>query len=65
MKLLMISFHRFLFSGTVVVVYFAHRKVLKRGEYTAIRFWRNCMQEFNGCFRQSIPIKVTIDREAQ
>ena len=49
-KLFMISFHRFLYSGTVVVVYFSHRMVLNRGGYHAIRFWRCCMQEFRACF---------------
>jgi hypothetical protein len=61
MKWLMIVFHRFLFSGTVIVVYFAHRKVLNRGGYNAIGFWRCCFGEFNRLFGAKIPGELTID----
>ena len=31
--------HRFLFFGTVLVVYFEHRRVIKQGGYKLTRFW--------------------------
>jgi hypothetical protein len=64
-KWLMISFHRFLFSGTVIVVYFAHMKVLNRGGYTLFGFWYCCFREFNQLFRQKISDELAADSEAQ
>ena len=45
-------FHRFLFSGTVLVVYSGHRRVLRGGGYSFGRFWRSCSAEFSNCFAQ-------------
>jgi hypothetical protein len=45
--------HRFLFLGTVMVVYFDHRKVFGKGGYGFIRFWKSCWAEFSGCFSQT------------
>ncbi|MGH9902511.1 MAG: hypothetical protein ACRD68_11950 [Pyrinomonadaceae bacterium] len=42
--------HQFLFLGTVMVVYFEHRKVLAGGGYGFIRFWASCRREFSNCF---------------
>jgi len=44
--------HRFLFFGTVVVVYLSHRRVLKVGGYRFRRFWSGCWREFSTCFDQ-------------
>lgn len=43
-------FHRFLYAGTVAVVYLGHRKVLGRGGYGPLRFWKSCWLEFSKCF---------------
>ena len=64
-KWFMISFHRFLFSGTVIVVYFDHRKVLNRGGYSAIRFWRCCIGEFNRLFKSEIAGELVIDSKTR
>ena len=42
--------HRFLFCGTVLVVYFDHRRVFKQGGYGLPRYWKACWLEFSNCF---------------
>ena len=42
--------HRFLYAGTVTVVYLGHRKVLAAGGYGPLRFWKSCWLEFSKCF---------------
>jgi hypothetical protein len=42
--------HRFLFFGTVLVVYFDHRGVFKKGGYGFLRYWKACWLEFSNCF---------------
>jgi hypothetical protein len=44
------SLHRFLFLGTIMIVYFDHGKVLRKGGYSFTRFWESCWSEFSGCF---------------
>jgi len=41
---------RFLFLGTVFVVWFFHRKAIKKGRYHFRRFWRASWMEFNDAF---------------
>ncbi len=38
--------HAFLFSGTVLVVYFDHRKVVSRGEMGLKEFWNSCWLDY-------------------
>lgn len=46
-----ISFlHRFLFIGTVFVVYLSHRKVINRGKYDFSSFVAACWLEFSNSF---------------
>ncbi|HEX8888978.1 MAG TPA: ferritin-like domain-containing protein [Pyrinomonadaceae bacterium] len=52
--------HRFLFLGTVLVVYFDHRKVFGKGGYGFIRFWKSCWSEFSTCF--SLERKLVLKR---
>jgi hypothetical protein len=47
--------HRFLYAGTVAVVYLGHRKVLARGGYGPAAFWKSCWLEFSKCFTRSEP----------
>lgn len=46
-------FHRFLYAGTVVVVYLGHRKVLAAGGYGPRGFWKSCWREFSNCFARN------------
>ena len=58
--------HRFLFLGTVVVVYFDHRKVFAKGGYGCIRFWKSSWSEFSGCFsRTEARLKKTLQASAR
>lgn len=38
--------HRFLFEGTLIVVWFQHKSVFKTGGYTLKSFYHECRQEF-------------------
>lgn len=38
--------HRFLYAGTVLVVYFDHRRALRRGGYGVGAFWAGCWEVF-------------------
>ena len=44
--------HRFLFFGTVLVVYFEHRRVIKEGGYKLTRFWSSSWGVFDKYFSQ-------------
>jgi hypothetical protein len=41
---------RFLYFGTVLVVWLFHRKVIRRGGLSCLGWWRLCWREFNGAF---------------
>ncbi len=41
---------RFLFFGTVFVVWLFHREVFLRGNFSFQRYWQACWQEFNETF---------------
>jgi rubrerythrin len=41
---------RFLFFGTVFVVWLFHRKVFLRGSFSFQRYWQTCWREFNEAF---------------
>jgi hypothetical protein len=41
---------RFLFFGTVLVVYASHRRPLRRGAHRFGRWWVRCWEEFNAAF---------------
>lgn len=58
-------FHRFLFLGTVIVVYFDHRKVLNKGGYGFFRFWKSCWLEFSSCFTQRESAVSFLESSAQ
>lgn len=47
---LVVALHRFLFFCTVMVVYFDHRRVLRRGGYGFTSFRKSCRLEFAKCF---------------
>jgi hypothetical protein len=42
--------HKFLFFGTLLVVYANYKRVLNRGGYSFTRFWKSCWFEFSSCF---------------
>ena len=44
--------HRFLYFGTVLVVFWDHRAVLRAGGYGLPAFWRSCWSEFDRWFRR-------------
>ncbi len=44
------ALHTVLFSGTVIVVYSSHRKVLNTGGYNFYEFCGACWVEFSNCF---------------
>ena len=48
------SLHRFLFFGTMLVVYFNHRRVLKRGGFDFPDYWAACWSEFSNCFGRAM-----------
>jgi len=49
--------HRVLYSGTVLVVYFEHRRVIKHGGYNLGRFWFSSWGVFNKYFS---PRRMTV-----
>lgn len=52
-RLAVVGAHRFLYFGTVLVVIFEHRSVVKAGRYTVMSFWASCWRDFNLCFNNS------------
>jgi hypothetical protein len=50
--------HQFLFSGTILVVYLSHKRVLDSG-YNFARFWATCWVEFSACFPQTTVVRAT------
>ncbi|MBK9316736.1 MAG: ferritin-like domain-containing protein [Acidobacteria bacterium] len=52
--------HGILFSGTVIVVYHGHRKVLIAGGYDFNRFRQACWAEFSSCFYSKSPSQATV-----
>ncbi len=44
--------HRFLYFGTVLVVFWDHRAVLRAGGYGLSAFWRSCWFEFDRWLRR-------------
>ncbi len=53
--------HRFLFFGTVLVVYFEHRRVIKEGGYTLTRFWSSSWGVFDKYFSQGTMVVTMAD----
>ncbi|HEX5735881.1 MAG TPA: hypothetical protein VF131_23850 [Blastocatellia bacterium] len=51
--------HRFLFLGTMLVVFFNHKRVLKRGGCGFYDFWRSCWAEFSACFNKPMAVQVS------
>ncbi len=51
--------HSFLFFGTTIVVYFNHRRVLKRGGCEFYDFWAACWSEFSTCFNKPMAVQVS------
>ena len=54
--------HQFLFCGTVLVVYFEHQRVLRRGGYSLGKFWAACWTEYMKCFseRSGVPVATEV-----
>ncbi len=52
--------HGILFSGTVIVVYHGHRKVLRAGGYDFNQFRQACWAEFSNCFYSKSPSQATV-----
>ena len=42
--------HRVLYAGTVLLVFFDHRRVLRSGGYGLAAFWSACWSVFSRCF---------------
>jgi hypothetical protein len=40
-------FHRTLMTGTTIIVWFGHKKVLKNGGYSFPKFYKNVFEEYN------------------
>jgi hypothetical protein len=51
--------HRFLFIGTIFVVYVSHRKVLNRGKYDFSNFVAACWLEFSDCFPSALVARAS------
>jgi hypothetical protein len=51
--------HKFLFIGTVFVVYLSHRKVLNRGKYDFANFVAACWLEFSDCFPSAVIVRAS------
>jgi hypothetical protein len=49
------AIHRFLFAGTVLVVWMKCRSTLLAGHYTVIHFFRDCWEELNSAIRLMDP----------
>lgn len=45
-----LGLQRFLYFGTVLVVWLFHRKVIRRGGLSFVAWWRSCWSEFNSAF---------------
>lgn len=52
--------HGILFSGTVIVVYHGHRKVLIAGGYDFNQFRQACWAEFSNCLYSKSPSQATV-----
>ncbi len=46
---------RFLFAGTVLVVWLFHRRVIHRGGLSIVGWWRGCWRAFNAAFAAPVP----------
>jgi hypothetical protein len=53
--------HATLFSGTTIVVYWSHRKVLNHGGYRFHEFWKACWGEFSSCFESKQLAHAPVD----
>lgn len=51
--------HRFLFFGTTLVVFFNHKRVLKRGGCGFYDYWEACWAEFSACFNRPVAVQVS------
>ncbi len=49
-KILIGFLHRFLYFGTLLVVYLSHKRVFRKGSYHFSRYWSACWAEFSNCF---------------
>jgi hypothetical protein len=49
------ALHRFLYAGTIVVVFVDHRRVLRRGGYGLADFWSACWGVFGNAFSKIDP----------
>ncbi len=58
-KLVSAFLHQFLFSGTILIVYFNHKRVLRMGGYDLSDFWAACWSEFATCFSKTMLIQTS------
>jgi hypothetical protein len=58
-RALLSMLQRVLLMGTVLVVYFSHRKVLNRGKYDLPNFAAACWLEFSNCFPSARVIRAS------
>jgi hypothetical protein len=52
------ALQRFLYLGTTVVVWFFHRKAIRRGGLSLLGWWKSCLREFNETFEASAQNKA-------
>jgi rubrerythrin len=57
---LTMGLQRFLFFGTVIVVWLLHRRVIRRGGLSPVGWWRALWREFNEAFPRQ-PLKINLD----
>lgn len=57
-KVVVLSLQRFLYFGTVPVVWFFHREVIRRGGLPFGAWWAACWREYRGAFIEPLPDKV-------
>jgi hypothetical protein len=51
--------HRFLFFGTMLVVFLNHKRVLKRAGCGFYDYWEACWVEFSACFDKPMAVQVS------
>src|SRR5215813_14692634 len=54
------ALHRFLYAGTIVVVFVDHRRVLRQGGYGLTGFWSACWDVFGNTFSKIDPSLRTV-----
>ena len=54
-KAITVALQQILYCGTVLIVWIFHQRVIRRGGFSCLRWWRSCWCEFNAAFTEPLP----------